>query len=208
MEAIDDAEDFGEEMSDVSESEDDASSDGDKEDEEEDDDEGSEFGDDMGATADAFAAAIEEGRKNTKKRKTKEAFSLIRGLDFKNVGTVLNVDMPLTLRAYVHRVGRTARGRSDGVALSLVERHDDEQVATLRRLDECFQRLFCGQSEEDYLLAMESRLEAQLAAMDRGEACDRQDDDLLLGNYKPPPAVAPGWSESAADTTKEVDVKE
>ena len=59
------------------------------------------------------------------KRKNQEQFSLIRGLDFKNVGTVLNVDMPSTLRSYVHRVGRTARGHNDGVALSLVEKDDE-----------------------------------------------------------------------------------
>lgn len=139
----------------------------------------------MAADAAAFAAAMEEGRKNKelknnskKVQKNKEAFSLIRGLDFKNVGTVLNVDMPSTLRAYVHRVGRTARGRSDGVSLSLVEREDEGQVATMRRLDECFKRLFCGQNEEEYLAEMEARLEAQLVELDRGEL-DLDNDELL-----------------------------
>jgi superfamily II DNA/RNA helicase len=36
------------------------------------------------------------------------------------VETVVNFDLPPTLRAYTHRVGRTARGGNSGTALSLV----------------------------------------------------------------------------------------
>jgi ATP-dependent RNA helicase DDX56/DBP9 len=43
-----------------------------------------------------------------------------RGVDFQGVRTVVNFDFPSTVRAYIHRVGRTARGGSHGTALSLV----------------------------------------------------------------------------------------
>lgn len=47
-------------------------------------------------------------------------FGASRGVDFKNVETVVNFDLPSTLRAYTHRVGRTARGGNSGTALTLV----------------------------------------------------------------------------------------
>lgn len=47
-------------------------------------------------------------------------FSVARGVDFKRVDVVLNFDLPDTPSAYVHRVGRTARGGAKGTALSLI----------------------------------------------------------------------------------------
>ena len=41
-----------------------------------------------------------------------------RGLDVKEVQYVINYDMPFQLEDYVHRVGRTARAGSSGVAYS------------------------------------------------------------------------------------------
>eukprot|EP00658_Telonema_sp_P-2_P065422 TRINITY_DN54663_c0_g1_i1.p1 TRINITY_DN54663_c0_g1~~TRINITY_DN54663_c0_g1_i1.p1 ORF type:complete len:103 (-),score=32.16 TRINITY_DN54663_c0_g1_i1:39-347(-) len=37
---------------------------------------------------------------------------LARGIDFKNVGTVINYDFPTTKESYVHRIGRTGRAVS------------------------------------------------------------------------------------------------
>lgn len=47
-----------------------------------------------------------------------------RGLDVPSVDAVLNVDMPHTVREYVHRVGRTARAGRKGRAISLVREED------------------------------------------------------------------------------------
>lgn len=44
-----------------------------------------------------------------------------RGVDFKDVGTVVNFDFPLTVHNYIHRIGRTARADRTGVALSFVD---------------------------------------------------------------------------------------
>ena len=41
-------------------------------------------------------------------------------MDFRNVSFVLNVDMPTSPESYTHRIGRTARGGANGVALTLV----------------------------------------------------------------------------------------
>ena len=41
-----------------------------------------------------------------------------RGLDIKDVSHVVNFDLPETPETYVHRIGRTARAGTDGVAIS------------------------------------------------------------------------------------------
>lgn len=44
-----------------------------------------------------------------------------RGLDIANVSHVINYDIPMTYEDYIHRIGRTGRANSAGIALTLVE---------------------------------------------------------------------------------------
>jgi ATP-dependent RNA helicase DDX56/DBP9 len=69
--------------------------------------------------------------KQQKKRKNDSEYGVSRGLDFRNVSFVVNVDFPPNPRSYSHRVGRTARGGAKGVALSLVDIDSHEQVNAL-----------------------------------------------------------------------------
>lgn len=46
-----------------------------------------------------------------------------RGLDISGISHVINYDMPATYEDYVHRIGRTGRGKAQGKALTLVEGH-------------------------------------------------------------------------------------
>jgi ATP-dependent RNA helicase DDX56/DBP9 len=81
----------------------------------------------------------EEDEKQEKKhsKTTKDdEYGVSRGLDFRNVSFVLNVDFPPSSRSYAHRVGRTARGGAKGVALSLVENESDEQFETLQSVQD------------------------------------------------------------------------
>ena len=76
----------------------------------------------------------EDGEREEKKKKGKkkdDEYGVSRGLDFRNVSFVLNVDFPVSAKSYAHRVGRTARGGAKGVALSLVETDSEEQHSLL-----------------------------------------------------------------------------
>ena len=59
-----------------------------------------------------------------------------RGLDVKDIQTVVNFDMPRDVDTYVHRVGRTARAGAEGTALSLLvtTEHSDKYLRKLCRL--------------------------------------------------------------------------
>lgn len=57
--------------------------------------------------------------KKGKRRKDKES-GVARGIDFQFVANVINFDFPLDVNAYIHRSGRTARGKNEGTALSFV----------------------------------------------------------------------------------------
>ncbi|HNP36217.1 MAG TPA: ATP-dependent RNA helicase DbpA [Woeseiaceae bacterium] len=48
-----------------------------------------------------------------------------RGLDVKDIDAVFNYELPKQAEVYVHRIGRTARAGKQGVAISLVEPHEE-----------------------------------------------------------------------------------
>lgn len=52
-----------------------------------------------------------------------------RGLNFPDVGHVINYDVPLSLSGYVHQVGRTGRGGRPGLATTLFTTRDRPQAA-------------------------------------------------------------------------------
>ncbi|KYQ47479.1 putative ATP-dependent RNA helicase DDX56, partial [Trachymyrmex zeteki] len=57
--------------------------------------------------------------KKSKRKRDKES-GVARGIDFQFVSNVINFDFPLNLNSYVHRAGRTARGKNQGTVLSFV----------------------------------------------------------------------------------------
>ncbi|CAI5471924.1 unnamed protein product [Closterium sp. Yama58-4] len=59
-------------------------------------------------------------------------YGVVRGIDFKNVRTVINYSVPNQLAPYVHRVGRTGRASSVGMSITLVS---PKEVPLLEALD-------------------------------------------------------------------------
>ncbi|XP_058069685.1 DEAD-box ATP-dependent RNA helicase 16 [Magnolia sinica] len=60
-----------------------------------------------------------KSKKHTKQKLDSE-FGVVRGIDFKNVYTVVNFDMPRSPAGYVHRIGRTGRAYNTGASVSIV----------------------------------------------------------------------------------------
>lgn len=76
---------------------------------------------------------VDVSKKRSAEADGKKDFGVARGVDFRDVKTVVNIDLPLTNESYTHRVGRTARGGANGTALSFVNSQD---AAEMKRLGE------------------------------------------------------------------------
>ncbi|KAJ0403827.1 hypothetical protein P43SY_003924 [Pythium insidiosum] len=68
------------------------------------------------------------------KRPRDEGYGVSRGVDFRGVNFVINVDFPRSVRSYTHRIGRTARGGANGTALSLVAQDEAKDARALQRV--------------------------------------------------------------------------
>ncbi|KAH9615410.1 hypothetical protein KSS87_013445 [Heliosperma pusillum] len=97
-----------------------------------------------------YLIAIDDGKTNTKEQETagKDAevkkskkqrkqkldaeFGVVRGIDFKNVYTVINFEMPATTAGYRHRIGRTGRACNIGASVSLVSPNEMEAFEELK----------------------------------------------------------------------------
>ena len=85
-------------------------------------------------------------------KKSKE-YGVARGIDFQNVASVINFDLPVSLKSYTHRIGRTARAGKSGMALSLVvpahlyRKHKPTTFPTAEHDEEVLQKISSHQQE-------------------------------------------------------------
>lgn len=56
-----------------------------------------------------------------------------RGIDVPGITHVINFDLPRVIEDYVHRIGRTGRAKSTGVAISFVSRRDRSLVPQIEK---------------------------------------------------------------------------
>lgn len=57
-----------------------------------------------------------------------------RGIDIKDVDTIINFDIPNVSETYVHRIGRTARAGASGIALSLCSADEKGYIKDIQQL--------------------------------------------------------------------------
>lgn len=57
-----------------------------------------------------------------------------RGIDIKDVGLVINYDMPKTIDSYTHRIGRTGRAGKKGEAISFLTKEDSHLFYDLKQI--------------------------------------------------------------------------
>ncbi|GJQ85429.1 hypothetical protein Trydic_g23857 [Trypoxylus dichotomus] len=86
-----------------------------------------------------------------------------RGLDIPHVDIVVNFDIPMHSKDYIHRVGRTARAGRSGRAITFVTQYD---VELYQRIEELIaKRLPLYKTEEDEVMVLQERVaEAQRIA--------------------------------------------
>ena len=61
---------------------------------------------------------------------------LSRGIDIEDIDLVINYDVPQDAEDYVHRIGRTARASSKGVAFTLINEDDQYKFGQIEKLIE------------------------------------------------------------------------
>ncbi|MBD3825080.1 MAG: DEAD/DEAH box helicase [Epsilonproteobacteria bacterium] len=57
-----------------------------------------------------------------------------RGLDIEELPYVINYELPLVHEDYIHRVGRTGRAGRDGIAISLLDVHERQDIKAIEKL--------------------------------------------------------------------------
>ncbi len=72
---------------------------------------------------------------------------IARGIDIDDIRTVINYDVPHDSEDYVHRIGRTARAGSDGVAITFVSEKEQRKFGQIEQ--------FLGKEVEKVLLPEE-----------------------------------------------------
>ena len=94
--------------------------------------------------ASILADAIHGNKSQSARQKALENFKLgkirvliatdiaARGIDIDDISHVINYDLPNESESYVHRIGRTARAGTSGVAISFC---DDEEKAFLKQIE-------------------------------------------------------------------------
>eukprot|EP00825_Cyclidium_porcatum_P034435 TRINITY_DN36221_c0_g1_i1.p2 TRINITY_DN36221_c0_g1~~TRINITY_DN36221_c0_g1_i1.p2 ORF type:complete len:164 (+),score=57.76 TRINITY_DN36221_c0_g1_i1:192-683(+) len=73
-----------------------------------------------------------------------------RGLDIPMVNLVINYDIPMNSDDYIHRVGRTARKGKRGLAISVVNQYDVQNLLNIEKAIN--EKLEIYQTDEDKVL--------------------------------------------------------
>lgn len=93
----------------------------------------------QGISSDYEQEAREEALSDFRSGKTRIMVAtdvMSRGIDIKGIDLVVNYDVPGDAEDYVHRIGRTARAKTEGMAVTLVSEDDMFKFSRIERLIE------------------------------------------------------------------------
>jgi superfamily II DNA/RNA helicase len=91
----------------------------------------------QGISSDYEQEAREEALRDFKSGKTRIMVAtdvMSRGIDIKGIDLVINFDVPGDSEDYVHRIGRTARAKTEGMAITLVSPDDMYKFSKIEKL--------------------------------------------------------------------------
>ena len=108
-----------------------------------------------------------------------------RGIDIEGVSHVINYELPQDLEFYIHRVGRTARGNYDGVAITLYDSAEEELLQELeaRGIEFNYKEVKNGE-----LVAVNAR-----NARQKREKKENEIDKIAKSKVRKPKKVTPGY---------------
>jgi superfamily II DNA/RNA helicase len=94
-----------------------------------------------GIRADGFHGDLDQDERTRvldqfKKRKIKVLIATdiaARGIDIQNLACVINYDLPRAPADYIHRIGRTGRAGSSGIAISFIGHADQDHFALIEK---------------------------------------------------------------------------
>ena len=90
-----------------------------------------------------------------------------RGIDVNNLTHVINFGLPQDNESYVHRIGRTGRGGSKGISLSIIEPNEQGRVGQIERLTKAkIERVFLPKVNEIREKILEKSLQRFTAHID------------------------------------------
>lgn len=86
-----------------------------------------------------------------------------RGLDFNDVKIVVNYDLPKESDTYVHRIGRTGRGRKKGDAYSFVSSEEEQLLKDIEKyLGYPLDEVILGKDEQEETKLLSDQLQVNL----------------------------------------------
>ncbi|XP_041978826.1 probable ATP-dependent RNA helicase DDX47 [Aricia agestis] len=124
-----------------------------------------------------------------------------RGLDIPHVDVVINLDIPLHSKDYIHRVGRTARAGRSGKAITFVSQYDVELYQRIEQL--IGKQLPLYKTDESEVMVLQERV-AEAQRLTKIEMKELEDKKNSKGRGKKRGAESDDDTEEAAGVRRRI----